>query len=93
MKRELNFERNNIFYRKGLDIFKLRRKVKKVLKPNKIYLLKTTERNIAIYEEYRFLKWFGENDDLLLFAKLPHNIKESFSLYEIGKGKIRIKEV
>lgn len=92
MKKDI-FERDNIFYKKGLDTFKLKEKLKKVLKPNKIYLLKITERNIAIYEEYRFLKWFGVNDDLLLFAKLPHNVKESFSLYEIGKGKIRIKEV
>lgn len=93
MKKEITFERNNIFYKEGLNVFDLRKKIKKVLKPNKIYLLKTTERNIAIYEEYRFLKWFGINDDLLLFAKLPYNVKESFSLYEIGKGKIRIKEV
>ena len=92
MKRDI-FEKDNIFYKKGLDTFELKRKLKNVLKPNKIYLLKITERNIAIYEEYRFLKWFGVNDDLLLFAKLPHNVKESFSLYEIGKGKIRIKEV
>lgn len=92
MKRDI-FERDNIFYKKGLDTFELKEKLKKVLKPNKIYLLKITERNIAIYEEYRFLKWFGVNDDLLLFAKLPYNVKESFSLYEIGKGKIRIKEV
>ena len=92
MKRDI-FERDNIFYKKGLDTFELKEKLKKVLKPNKIYLLKITERNIAIYEEYRFLKWFGANNDLLLFAKLPHNVKESFSLYEIGKGKIRIKEV
>lgn len=92
MKRDI-FERDNIFYKKGLDTFRLKEKLKKVLKPNKIYLLKITKRNIAIYEEYRFLKWFGVNDDLLLFAKLPYNVKESFSLYEIGKGKIRIKEV
>ena len=92
MKRDI-FERDNIFYKKGLDTFELKEKLKKVLKPNKIYLLKITERNIAIYEEYRLLKWFGVNNDLLLFAKLPHNIKESFSLYEIGKDKIRIKEV
>ena len=92
MKRDI-FERDNIFYKKGLDTFELKEKLKKVLKPNKIYLLKITERNIAIYEEYRFLKWFGVNNDLLLFAKLPYNVKESFSLYEIGKGKIRIKEV
>ena len=92
MKRDI-FERDNIFYKKGLNTFELKEKLKKVLKPNKIYLLKITERNIAIYEEYRFLKWFGVNNDLLLFAKLPHNVKESFSLYEIGKGKIRIKEV
>lgn len=92
MKRDI-FERDNIFYKKGLDTFELKEKLKKVLKPNKIYLLKITERNIAIYKEYRFLKWFGVNDDLLLFAKLPYNVKESFSLYEIGKDKIRIKEV
>lgn len=92
MKRDI-FERDNIFYKKGLDTFELKEKLKKVLKPNKIYLLKITERNIAIYEEYRFLKWFGVNNDLLLFAKLPDNVKESFSLYEIGKDKIRIKEV
>ncbi len=89
----INFNRVTILDKSGMDLEFIRNKINSVLKPNKTYLIKISENRSILYEEYRFLKWFGANNDLLLFAKIANNVKESFSIYDIGEGSIRIKEV
>lgn len=90
---DFGLERINFDNKAGLNLLDINRRVKKVLKPNKTYLLKVLDSRFIYYEEYVFLKWFGDKNDLALFVKISSNVKESFSIIDIGTKKVRIKEI